>query len=162
MCMLSCDCYVTVTCSGGWSREGCEVTEANSTAVSCRCSHLTAFAVLLPRAAFEVSPTESLTLELIPPLPPLPSPPLPPVQPLPPPVAMYQPSIFVYVVLGCVCALYVVTLLVLCCVSTLEGLIHNVNKNLVLSLLLATLAFMTLIDRTENTVNFRASRLLGF
>ncbi|XP_060248490.1 adhesion G protein-coupled receptor L4 [Meriones unguiculatus] len=33
--------------NGGWSSEGCELTDSNATHTSCRCSHLTHFAILM-------------------------------------------------------------------------------------------------------------------
>ena len=45
----------------GWSVEGCELLEASTSSVTCQCSHLTAFAVLLPQETFEVN---NLTVEV--------------------------------------------------------------------------------------------------
>ena len=41
----------------GWSTEGCERVFISESHVTCRCSHLTAFAAILPAAAFEVCST---------------------------------------------------------------------------------------------------------
>ena len=52
-----------VTCRSGWSTEGCERVSVSLSHVSCRCSHLTAFAAILPAAAFEVSDLQYIPVE---------------------------------------------------------------------------------------------------
>lgn len=39
--------YLPDTMNGSWSSEGCELTHSNDTHTSCRCNHLTHFAILM-------------------------------------------------------------------------------------------------------------------
>lgn len=44
--------------------EGCEVQSSGATSVTCRCSHLTAFAALLPQRVLEVSSCMSIYMSI--------------------------------------------------------------------------------------------------
>ena len=45
---------MSATCRSGWSTEGCEKVSVTESHVTCQCWHLTAFAAILPAAAFQV------------------------------------------------------------------------------------------------------------
>lgn len=103
--------------------EGCGLLEASAVSATCQCSHLTAFAVLIPANVSQTEPDQM--------------------------GGVYHPNIFLYVVLGCVSALLLLSFLLLVCVGGVQGPSNTVHKNLFFSLFLTTAVFLAAIDRTE-------------
>lgn len=136
---------------------------SDASSATCECSHLTAFAVLLPQEAYQVTITTRIATATYTPWfthhthSPHLSPPSLPLQPFPVPVEHYRPSIFVCVVLSCVCVLYLVGFVVLVWVEPVQGLSSTVHRNLTFSLLLTTLVMLVGVDRRELQVSTRAS-----
>jgi hypothetical protein len=112
----------------GWVEGGCEVMGGNATHTTCSCHHLSTFAVLLPSSSFLAVKGEGSGSD-------------------------FHPGIFTYVCLSLSVLLLFLTNLALWIIRWSSGNVYStVYKNLVLSLLLTSLAFLVGIDRTNSPV----------
>ncbi|XP_071120942.1 adhesion G protein-coupled receptor L3-like isoform X1 [Mytilus edulis] len=116
---------------GQWSQEGCNRIKENATHVTCQCTHLTNFAILMDVSGVKLTNEHTQFLRYI---------------------------TFVGCIISIAClALSWITFQ---CVRSLDGERNSIHKNLVFCLFAAELIFIVGIDRTDDRVSCAAIALL--
>ncbi|XP_046556840.1 adhesion G protein-coupled receptor L3-like [Haliotis rubra] len=105
---------------GQWSQDGCSMIQTNSTHTTCKCNHLTNFAVLMDITGTKLSPGHALSLRII---------------------------TLVGCIISIICLLF--TWITFVAFKNLQCDRTTIHKHLVYSLMLAEIIFVVGIDQTE-------------
>ncbi|KAH3734241.1 hypothetical protein DPMN_040680 [Dreissena polymorpha] len=106
--------------SGGWSQKGCVLDKYNSTHTTCRCDHMTNFAILMDIHSTKISDVHVMTLSYI---------------------------TYVGIIISVVCCF--LSWLTFVCLSSVQSERNSIHKHLVFTIFVAEILFLAGIERTE-------------